>query len=165
METLKVRALALLALCLVLCTACGPHQVKGEAPFVSISSMSASQDNLSATFAVRNINDVPMTVDAVDITIRVRDNVLTRHNGALKITLDPNTTEEVAIDNLPDEFARPLLADLESGNVASLPFSLEGRVHTLEDGFLSFKHEGHLYPVPGRPGQFRSATSRTRERP
>jgi hypothetical protein len=36
-------------------------------------------------------------------------------------------------------------------------------VHTTEDGYLDFKHEGYLYTVPGKPGQFRSATSRTRE--
>jgi len=42
--------------------------------------------------------------------------------------------------------------------VPNLPFRLEGRVHTEEDKFLQFKHKGHLYPVPGKPGQFRSAT-------
>ncbi|HMB60166.1 MAG TPA: hypothetical protein VKN35_09670, partial [Xanthomonadales bacterium] len=113
---------------------------------------------------IRNINDVDMTIDAIDITIRARDSEFTRHNSALKLTLDPNATEEVAVDNMPDEIARPLLNDLESGTISSLPFSLQGRVHTLEDGYLSFEHEGHLYPIPGKPGQFRSATSRTRER-
>jgi LEA14-like dessication related protein len=164
MEIVKLRVLAVAIACLTLCAACGPHKVKGEAPFVSISSMTVRQDSLSARFDIRNINDVNMTVDAIDITIRVRDSELTRHNGSLKLTLDPNTTEEVEVADLPDELARPLLADLENGKVASLPFSLEGNVHTLEDGYLSFKHEGYLYPVPGKPGEFRSATSRTRER-
>jgi len=126
--------------------------------------MSAKQDSLSARFDIRNINDVEMTIDAIDITIRTRDSELTRHNGALKLALDPNATEEVAVNNMPDEIARPLLTDLEGGTISSLPFSLQGRVHTLEDGYLSFEHEGHLYPIPGKPGQFRSATSRTRER-
>jgi len=153
-----------LILCLLLCTACGPHKVKGEPPFVSISSMTAKQDSLFARFDIRNINDVDMTIDAIDITIRARDSEFTRHNSALKLTLDPNATEEVAVNNMPDEIARPLLTDLEGGTISSLPFSLQGRVHTLEDGYLSFEHEGHLYPIPGKPGQFRSATSRTRER-
>ena len=47
------------------------------------------------------------------------------------------------------------------GDVPNLPFRLEGRVHTEEDGFLRFKHKGHLYPVPGKPGQFRSATTQS----
>jgi len=54
-----------------------------------------------------------------------------------------------------------LLVSLKDGEVPSLPFRLEGRVHTEESGNLRFKHKGHLYPVPGRPGQFRSATTQS----
>jgi hypothetical protein len=67
------------------------------------------------------------------------------------------------LDKLPGDRARGQLAELQGGKFASLPFSLQGRVHTSEDGYLDFKHEGYLYTVPGKPGQFRSATSRTRE--
>jgi hypothetical protein len=93
----------------------------------------------------------------------VRDVELTHYVNDFKLTVDPNTTEEVSLDELPDINARQQLMELESGVVSSLPFSLEGRVHTARDGYLTFKNQGHLYPVPGRPGQFRSASSRARE--
>jgi LEA14-like dessication related protein len=161
---MKAANLLVLVVIVALCSACGPRQVKGQPPFVSISSMTVNGDRLAATFNVRNINDVPMDIDSVDITIRIRNAELTRHQGALMLSVDPNTTEEVAVEKLPEQFARELLDTLESGETNSLPFFLEGRIHTSADGFMPFRHEGHLYPVPGRPGHFRSASSRIRER-
>lgn len=162
MELMKIRLYLLLS-GLVLCTACGPHQVKGQPPFIGISSLSMQENSLAARLDVRNVNDVELDIDAIDITLRVRDVELTHYVSDFKLTIDPNTTEELSLKELPDINARQHLMDLESGDVSSLPFSLEGRVHTSRDGYLSFKNQGHLYPVPGRPGQFRSASSRSRE--
>lgn len=162
MELMKIRFYLLLS-SLVLCTACGPHQVKGQPPFISISSLSAQEHSLSAGFDIRNINDVELDIDTIDIKIWVRDIELTHYVNDFKLTVDPNTTEGISLKELPDTNARQLLTELESGDVSSLPFSLEGRVHTIRDGYLPFKHQGHLYPVPGKPGQFRSASSRTRD--
>lgn len=150
-------------LLLIVCVACGPQQVRGKAPFVSIASMTITGENLSASFNIRNINDVPMDIDSVDITVRIRDVELTRHSSTFALSIDPNTTEDVVVEKLPDEFARDLLANLETGDVRNLPFFLEGRLHTAEDGYMPFRHEGYLYPVPGRPGHFRSTSSQTRE--
>jgi LEA14-like dessication related protein len=163
MQLMKTHIIILLC-SLVLCSGCGPKQVKGQAPFVSISSMTVEQQSLSASFDIRNINDVEMVIDSIDLTIKVADTELTKYVNDFSLTIDPNTTEEVALNDLPDSTARELLIELEKDEVVSLPFSLEGRLHTLSDGYLRFKHEGHLYPVPGRPGQYRSASSRTRER-
>ena len=146
-----------------LCAACGPNQVKGKAPVVSISSMTVSGENLAATFNIRNINDVVMDIDQISITIRVQDVELTRHVNSLALSIDPNTTEEIAVEKLPEEFSRDLLAQLDQGEVANLPFFLEGQLHTQQDGNVPFRYEGYLYPVPGRPGHYRSASSRTRE--
>lgn len=162
MELMKIRLFVLLS-SLVLCTACGPHQVKGQPPFIGISSLSMQENSLSARLDVRNINDVQLDIDAIDIKFLVRDAELTHYVNNFRLTVDPNTTEEVSLEELPDIHARQQLMELENGDVSSLPFSLEGRVHTIRDGYLSFKNQGHLYPVPGRPGQFRSASSRSRE--
>jgi hypothetical protein len=53
------------------------------------------------------------------------------------------------------ETSRQLLDTLENGDVKSLPYSLKGFVTTLGDGTLRFEYEGHIYPLPGRPGRFR----------
>jgi hypothetical protein len=148
---------------LVLCIGCATNKIKGNPPFVAISSMMMTDETISASFDVRNINQVPMTIDAVDITISVRGSGFSSYSGAYQLSIDPNTTEAITLDKLPGDHARGQLVELQGGKIASLPFSLEGRVHTTEDGYLDFKHEGYLYTVPGRPGQFRSATSRTRK--
>ena len=36
------------------------------------------------------------------------------------------------------------------------------RARYAEDGYLAFAHKGHLYPVPGRPNQFRSAVTQAK---
>lgn len=163
MEFVKIRYYLQLSV-LALCVACGgSHELKGESPFIRISSMSILENTLSAEFNIRNINDVEMNIDAVDIKILGENVELVHYVNDLKLTVDPNTTEEISLQELPNSEARQLLNELESGRISSLPFSLEGRVHTQQDGYLPFKNDGHLYPVPGRPGQFRSASSRTPE--
>ena len=163
MEFMKLRLYTLVFVSALVCGACAPNKIKGNPPFVSISSITMKNNALAAGFDVRNINEVPMVIDAVDITVRTKGGEFSRFSDAYKLNIDPNTTETISLDNLPSDNARGQLADLQSGKIASLPFSLEGSVHTVEDGYLEFKHEGYLYTVPGKPGQFRSATSRTRE--
>lgn len=163
MEYMKSR-FCLQLLVLALCCSCGgSHQVKGESPFIRISSMNILENTLTAEFDIHNINDVKMEIDAIDIRILGDNTELVHYESALELTVDPSSTEEVSLQGLPKGDARQLLFDLERGQTASLPFRLEGRVHTQKDGFLPFKNEGHLYRVPGKPGQFRSASSRTRE--
>lgn len=160
---MKPQKFLLILLIISLCVACGPRQVKGKAPVVSISSMTVDGDNLAATFNIRNINDVAMDLDRINVTIRIQDTELTRHSASLALSIDPNTTEEIAVQKLPDEFTKGILAQLESGETGNLPFLLEGELHTQQDGNVPFRYEGYLYPVPGRPGHYRSASSRTRD--
>lgn len=160
-----IRALTLLAFLTLTVTtliSCGPQVIKGRAPFISISSMSLIDDRLSADFDIRNQNGVPMTVSMIDITVTVNDVDLTRENREFDLVIGANSAEEVKVEELPDEFTRSLLESLGNKEVKSLPFDLEGRVGTVEDGYLSFSHKGHLYPVPGKPGFFRSAVTRSK---
>ena len=117
---------------------------------------------METRFDVYNINEVEMVIDSIEVTVLVDNSQIARHSGALQLTVGPNTTEEIPVSQRPEDRARQLLTELETGVKASLPFSLQGRVHTRDDGYMAFEHEGHLYPVPGRPGQFRSTSTRTR---
>jgi LEA14-like dessication related protein len=159
----RVVARLLLLLIVAACAiSCGSQIIKGRPPFISISGMSLVEDRLSAEFDIRNQNGVPMTIDAIDITVKVNDVELARDNRDFDISIGANSAEEVTVEELPDDFTRSLLDSLGSGEVKSLPFDLKGRVHTLEDGYLSFAHKGYLYPVPGKPGYFRSAASQAK---
>jgi len=150
-----------LAVSMAVLTSCGPNIIKGRPPFISISSMSLIDQRLSAEFDIRNQNGVPMTISMVDITVTVNDVELTRENREFDLLIGANSAEEVKVEELPDEFTRDLLESLSNKEVKSLPFDLKGRVRTAEDGFLAFSHRGHLYPVPGKPGYFRSAVTRS----
>ena len=161
MEFMKKRSLVLFLLVILSCSACGPQIIRGRPPFISISELSLEGEQLSAHFSISNQNGEPMNIDGIEIEVRVEEAELTRYNEDFKLKIGANSTEVIEVEQLPDAFSRDLLTSLESGNVASLPFRLEGRVHTIEDGFLQFRHKGHLYPVPGRPGQFRSATTQS----
>jgi hypothetical protein len=143
--------------------ACGPKVIKGRPPFISISGMALAEGRLSADFDITNQNGIPMTISMIDITVTVNDVELTRENRPFELLVGANSTEEIRVDELPDDFTRELLVSLRDGEVKSLPFDLKGRVVTAEDGSLRFEQKGHLYPVPGKPGQFRSAVTQARE--
>jgi LEA14-like dessication related protein len=154
----NVRFLFLL-LTAVCCFSCGPQVIKGRPPFISISGMSLAESKLSAEFYIRNENGVPMTIDMVDITVTVNGIELARENSRFDLIISANSAEHVSVEELPDEERLALLESLESGEVKSLPFDLNGKVHTVEDGDLSFAQKGYLYPVPGKPGYFRSTVT------
>jgi LEA14-like dessication related protein len=121
--------------------------------------MSLAESKLSAEFYIRNENGVPMTIDMVDITVTVNGRELARENSRFDLIISANSAEHVSVEELPDEERLALLESLESGEVKSLPFDLNGKVHTVEDGDLSFAQKGYLYPVPGKPGYFRSTVT------
>jgi hypothetical protein len=144
-------------------TACGPQQIKGRPPFIGISGMSLQGERLTADFRVSNQNDVPMTIQGYELAMSVDDTVLVRETRPFDLAIDANSAEELQVQREAGDAARDLLEALDRQERPSLPFELTGRVRTLEDGYLSFDHKGHLYPVPGRPGQFRSAVTQARE--
>ena len=158
----RMASLLLVALTVVSGVSCGPDVIKGRPPFVSISDMSQATDTLSAVFVLSNQNGVPMNIDAMEIAVLVNTTELTRYDSQSSLLIDANSTEEVRAQTVPDEFTRKLLTSLDSGQLQSLSFDLEGRVHTLEDGYLSFEQKGYLYPVPGRPGHFRAAVTQAK---
>jgi len=105
----------------------------------------------------------PSQSDFETITVTVNGLELARKTGEFKLGIDANSAEEVHVEQLPEPFTRDLLASLQNREVNSLPFFLSGSVRTLESGRLRFEQKGHLYPVPGKPGFFRSAVTQAEE--
>lgn len=158
-NTRRYARLLLLLMTAIVCFSCGPRVLEGRPPFLSISGMSQVENRLEVEFDIRNQNGVPMNIDEIDITVKVNDVELARDNRKVDLLVGANSAEHLRVEGLPDQSRRSLLESLESGEVKSLPFDLKGRVHTIEDGFLSFEHKGYLYPVPGKPGHFRAAVT------
>jgi hypothetical protein len=155
--------LAMLALTVIVNTACGPDVIRGRPPFVNLSGLSLAGDRLDAEFSFSNQNGVPMTISATEIAVTVRGTDLVRHARPLDLPIDANSAEDLRVEQPVDPFVRTLLVSLDSGELASLPFDLTGSVQTAEDGTLRFEYTGYLYPVPGRPGHYRSAVTQSRE--
>lgn len=158
----RIAGMALLISALLV-AACGPGVVTGRPPFVGISSMTLDDAGLSTQFRISNQNGVPMTLQDIEIAVTVDGVGLVREKRSLSLSVDANSAEEVDVSQAPGDSARDLLLSLQAGKVLSLPFTLDGRARTEEDGNLRFEQKGHLYPVPGRPGQFRSAVTQAQE--
>lgn len=148
--------LLLMAAC---CISCGPEVIKGRPPFINLSDLSLEDDKLSADFDISNENGLPMTITRIDIGVKANDIELAEKSGEFDLVIDTNSTERVRVEEIAGESRQNLLASLESGEVKSLSFDLKGSVQTVEDGSLFFAHKGYLYPVPGKPGHFRSAVT------
>ena len=155
--------LALLTLATLVIAACGPSVIRGRPPFVTLTGLTLGDERLNAELGFSNQNGVPMTISAVEVAITVRDSDLLRHAQRLELPIDANSAEDLRIEQPVDAFVRTLLVSLDSGELSSLPFDLAGSVQTVEDGTLRFEYTGYLYRVPGRPGQYRSAVTQTRE--
>lgn len=141
------------------CYACGPRVIEGRPPFISISGISQVEDRLVVEFDIRNQNGIPMNLDEIDVILAVEAVHLVNESRKIDLVIGANSAEHFEVDGVPDQARRSLLESLERGEVNSLPFDLRGKVHTAEDGSLSFDHKGYMYPVPGKPGHFRAAVT------
>lgn len=156
------RLLLMFTLALVV-AACGPKLITGRAPFVSIAGMTLDEGSLETRYDIANQNGVKMNIEEFEVSVVIESGEPLRYQRRDKLPIDANSSERVSNVSRPDELTANLLRSLEEGQVNSLPFTLEGRVNTLEDGVLRFDQKGHLYRVPGRPGQFRAAVMQASE--
>ncbi len=161
-KPVRVAALLLAVLAMLAGTGCGPDVIKGRPPFVSISDMNLAGDVLSANFDISNQNGVAMNINAIGISVSVASSELIRYDSNESLPIDANSTEEISVRTAPDDFTRKLLTSLDNGSLDSLSFDLEGRANTVEDGILRFEYKGYLYPVPGRPGNYRAAVTQAK---
>lgn len=145
-------------------SACGGGLVKGEPPLISVSSLSLENGTIRTAVNVYNPNEVEMDLTAITLSLKLDTTDLGRQRRPMDLTIGPRGTEEVRIDLPPNEAAERLLEGLRRGDLLSLPYAMEGTVETVREGSDRFQHQGHLYPVPGRPGWFRGAGPQ-REKP
>ena len=147
--------IALLALAIMLSSACGNKLIRGASPMVRMTELIHEDNTISLQISIRNLNGVDLDVLGAELTLLVDDGELFSYRGPVNINIVANGTESWSVDGDESENSRRLLDELEKGEVKSLPYSLKGSVTSREDGLLRFEHEGHIYPLPGRPGHFR----------
>lgn len=145
----------LLLLSLVLAD-CG-GLVRGQPPLVGLSSLELGGEAIQVRVDVHNPNGVDMRVDTFEMSLLLGEIDLGRHSSRPGIEIHPNGTEGIDFAIPGSEAAQRMLADLESGGVSSVAYTVNGQVRESGGGSERFSQQGYLYPVPGRPGQFRGA--------
>lgn len=153
----------LICICLIV-TACSGGLVRGQPPMVGLSTINSQPQALNARVAIFNPNGIDMPVASIEMSMTLGDNDLGTHTEQTGITIHPNGTEEIGFSFPADETARNTLADLENKVVNSVPYTVTGRVIASDGSNERFSQEGYLYPIPGRPGEFRGAGPQS-ERP
>jgi hypothetical protein len=120
-----------------------------------ITSWTVEGQQVRVDLHLRNINEEPMPLLGVDLDLRLDDQPLGRINQALDSSIAASGFESVSLKVHASKASLALLLALQEGESRSLPYELKGNVTTAGNRKLEFDREGHIYPVPGRPGQFR----------
>lgn len=151
----KYLGFGLLTLAVILSTGCGSKIIRGAAPMVRMNELSHQNNNISLQLSMRNLNGVELNVQSIDFSLSVDDSELFTYRGPADTNIVANGTETWSVEVEESQSSRDLLDTLQNGDVKSLPYSLKGKIMTRDDGTLRFEQEGHIYPLPGRPGHFR----------
>ena len=128
---------------------------------VRMTELSHKDNNISLQVSMRNLNGVDLDIKSIDFSLTVNQNEdegkdeLFVYNGPVDTNIVANGTETWSVDVVESATSRKLLDSLENGDIKSLPYALKGSVTSTDDGTLRFEHEGHIYPLPGKPGHFR----------
>ena len=142
-------------LVMVLSTGCGTKIIRGASPMVRMNELSHQDQNIRLELSMRNLNGVELNVQNIDVSLSVDDNELFSYNGPAETNIVANGKETWSVEVEESQSSRDLLNTLQNGEVMSLPYSLKGRIQSADDDSLSFEYEGHIYPLPGKPGYFR----------
>ena len=124
---------------------------------VRMTELSHQDNNISLQVSMRNPNDVDLDILSIDIRLTVNQNEdsLFVYTGLVDTNIVANGTESWSMQVEESQASRELLDSLEKGEIKSLPYALKGSVISKDDGKLRFEYEGHIYPLPGKPGHFR----------
>ena len=151
----KLQMTAILLATAFMLAACGDHLIRGVSPVVRINEISHDGKTINLQLSLRNRNGVEMDVESMNFVLNVEDQAFFAYDGPASTNIVANGTETWTVDIKETEANYEKLNALENGDIKSIPYSFKGKLTSTEAGTLDFEHEGHLYPVPGRPGRFR----------
>lgn len=153
----KHLAVSLLIIAVFLCTACGTQIIRGASPIVRMTELSHQDNNIILQLNMRNLNGVDLDIQSIDFSLSVNDtkDELFVYSGPVDTNIVANGTETWTVEAIESTASRELLDSLEKGEIKSLPYVLKGSIISVADGKLRFEYEGHIYPLPGKPGHFR----------
>jgi len=141
--------------CALLLAACAGPGIRGEPPFVQVNGLRLAERDLTLDLGLRNVNAEPLQIEHIEFSVTLEETSLARYNAASRASVIANGRENLRFELAASEEGAALLGELESGSRSDLRYRLEGVVTASESKPMRVQREGRLYPVPGRPGQFR----------
>jgi len=124
---------------------------------VRMTELSHQDNTITLQVNMRNLNGVDLNIQSIDFSLTVNENEdeLFTYNGPVDTNIVANGTESWSVEVEESEASRELLDSLQNGDIKSLPYALKGSIASENDGNMRFEYEGHIYPLPGKPGHFR----------
>ena len=124
---------------------------------VRMTELSHQDNSITLQVNMRNLNGVDLNIQSIDFSLTVNENEdeLFTYNGPVDTNIVANGTESWSVEVEESEASRELLDSLQNGDIKSLPYALKGSIASENDGNMRFEYEGHIYPLPGKPGHFR----------
>ncbi len=147
--------LMLIILAASISIACGAKIVRGAAPMVRMTELSHANNTIKLDLSIRNVNGVALDVQSIDFKFSDNDGEMFAYSGPVQTKIVANGTETWSMEMQENPATAGRLSSLENGDIKSLPYTLKGSVISKEEGTLHFEYDGHIYPLPGRPGHFR----------
>lgn len=144
-----------MALLLLALSACASGGLRGHAPFVEISSMRLSGQQLELFMGLRNPNAEPILMEHIEFSVQLEDTSLAVYKGASAVSILAHGTEILRFQLTASPQGSTLLGELEASHRGSLAYTLQGEIRASEKITMPLERNGRLYAVPGRPGQFR----------
>jgi len=122
---------------------------------VRMTELSHEENKIALQLSMRNLNGATLDILAIDFSLSVDGKKMIDFQGPVDFAIAANGTESWPVEAEESQSSRELLDSLQNGAIKSLPYALTGTITSKEDGNLRFEYEGHIYPLPGRPGHFR----------
>jgi hypothetical protein len=134
---------------------CGPVEVRSAPPGSDLDGVAIDGDQLVLRLLLINRNDIPLTVDGVELDITLGAEERIQRNWPLALVLGPRNREAIELRLAVPPAVLAELNALERGERGPLEYALDGywSLEGTRDGRI--ERSGYLHPVPGRPGRFR----------
>ena len=136
-------------------SSCASQGIRGQPPFVQVNSLKLQDQLVSLNLGVRNVNSEAILIEHVEFSISLNETSLGVYKASSQENVVASGTENLSFEFSASPAGIDLLNELQSGSRPNLEYLLEGVLLVTDDGEMNVKREGHIYPVPGRPGQFR----------
>ena len=138
-----------------LLSACASHGVRGQAPFVQVNGLKLDAQTVSLDLGIRNVNSEPIYIQHIEFSIKLNDINLAVYDVTSQANVIANGTENLRFELSASPDGVALLNDLQGGKLANLEYKFDGVFLVTENAKMPVKRRGRIFPVPGRPGQFR----------